>query len=138
MLERLLILAVIAALIAVGWAGLRLVQRRRLRALAAQRPFADLVPVGSPAIVAFSLPTCGECRARQAPALERLRRQIGTTVHIATLSVDAHPALVERLGVMTVPATAILDAQGIVRAINQGFADEARLRQQLGALGYAV
>lgn len=134
MAERLLILLALAAALAVLWALLRLLHAHRLRALAARRPFAGLVPPGRPAVVAFTLPTCGECRARQAPALERLRRRLGAAAHIATLPADAHPDLVAQLGIMTVPATAVLDAEGSVRALNQGFADEARLLRQLADL----
>lgn len=134
MLERLLILAALAALIYVGWAVLAQLQRRRLRALEGARPLADLVPAGRPAVVAFTLPSCVECRARQAPALERLRGRIASAAHVATLSAEAHPDLVGRLGIMTVPSTLVLDAAGTVRFLNQGFADEARLGEQLAAL----
>lgn len=137
MLERLLILVALTAVLGVIWVLLRQHQARRLAVLASQRPFAGLVPVGRPAVVAFTLPTCAECRARQTPALERLRQQLGTTVQITTLSADAHATLVERLGIMTVPATAILDPEGAVRALNQGFADETRLLQQLDAVSTA-
>ncbi|HMQ34232.1 MAG TPA: thioredoxin family protein [Chloroflexaceae bacterium] len=137
MAERLLILAALAAALAGAWAVLRWRHARRLRALAERRPFAGLVPTGRPAVVAFTLPGCAECRARQAPALERLRVRLGPGAHIATLRADAHPALVAQLGLMTVPATAVLDAGGAVRALNQGYADEARLVQQLADLGPA-
>lgn len=134
MLERLLILLALAALIAAVWALLRWWRRRLLAALADQQPFAAILPVSGPAVVAFTLPTCAECRARQAPALERLRGQVDSAVTITTLAADRHGDLLARLGIMTVPATAVLDAIGAVRAINQGFADEARLRRQLAGL----
>jgi hypothetical protein len=137
MIERILILVTLMALSGVLWALLRQRQARRLAGLARQRPFAGIVPVGQPAIVAFTLPTCAECRARQTPALERLRQQLGPTVQITTLSADTHATLVERLGIMTVPATAILDPEGVVRTLNQGFADETRLLQQLAMLNPA-
>lgn len=134
MIERLLILVALVAAIGVGWVLLRLWQARRLHTLRDERPFADLVPAGSPAVVAFTLPSCVECRARQAPALERLRTRQGATVHIATLPADTHADLVDRLGILTVPTTAVLDAAGAVRFLNQGFADEARLAEQLAAV----
>lgn len=131
MIERILIVVALAAIIGIVWALLRHRQLRRLAVLETQRPFAGIVPVGQPAVVAFTLPTCAECRSRQTPALERLRQQLGATIQITTLSADVHTNLVERLGIMTVPATAILDPEGTVRAVNQGFADETRLQQQL-------
>jgi hypothetical protein len=143
MTERLLIVAGLAALLFGAWALLRLRQTRRLAALAGERPFQGLVPAGRPAVVAFTLPGCVECRARQAPALEQLRARRGGAVTtppgadeyvIATLRADAHPEVVERLGILTVPATAVLDAQGQVRFLNQGFADAARLGAQLDSV----
>jgi len=134
MLERLLLVAALAALVLVVWLLLRAGQRRRLHALADARPFAALVPAGRPAIVAFSLPTCVECRVRQAPALGRLRAQLASAAHVTTLSAEDHPALVAQLGILTVPATLVLDTTGAVRFLNQGFADEARLLRQLALL----
>lgn len=135
MLERLLILLVLAAVGAGLWAALRALQARRLRALAVERPFAEIVPPGRPAVVAFTLPSCVDCRARQAPALERLRAQLGPAVQVAVLAADAHGGLTDRLGILTVPATVVLDARGGVRYLNQGFADEARLAGQLQTVG---
>ncbi len=134
MAERLLIVAGLAALLTVAWALLRLRHARRLRGLADERPFQGLVPGGRPAVVAFTLPSCAECRARQAPALEQLKLGRGGAVAVATLPADAHPAVVERLGILTVPTTAVLDASGQVRFLNHGFADAARLAAQLDSV----
>lgn len=134
MLERLLILLALVAAGAAVWMVLGALRGRRLRRLAAEAPFADIVPVGQPTVIAFTLPSCRECRSHQAPALERLGQAAGGGVLVHTLRADAHPALVDRLGIMTVPATAVLDRAGAVRAINHGFADEARLSAQLRAL----
>jgi thioredoxin-like negative regulator of GroEL len=138
MAERLLMLLALAAAVALGYALLRWRQARQLRMLAPRRLFADLAPQGRPAVVAFSLPSCGECRARQAPALERLRAQVGETAHVLTLRADEHVALVAELGLLTVPSSVVLDAAGQVRAINQGFADESRLLEQLAAMAPVV
>jgi thiol-disulfide isomerase/thioredoxin len=134
MLERLLILVGCAVLVYLGWQLLRWQQARRLQALAVERPFAELLPHGQPAIVAFSLPTCGECRARQAPALSRLHAQFGTAIQVTTLRADTHAELANKLGIMTVPSTVVLDPQGAVRYLNQGFADEQRLAEQLATV----
>lgn len=133
MLERLLILGVVAAVVALGWLLLRLIHARRVQQLAEARIFGELVPAGQPAVVAFSLPNCGDCRARQAPALNRLRAQLGERAAVVTLMVSEHADLAERLGLMTVPATAVLDERGVLRHLNQGFVDEGRLMEQLNA-----
>lgn len=133
MLTRLLILLVIAAAVVLVWLLLRLRRQHQLRALGSFKPFAELVPVGGPAVIAFTLPGCSECRTRQAPALERLRTRLGPAVPVLTLPADAHPDLVERLGIMTVPATVVLDAAGGVRYLNQGFAGDTLLAEQVRA-----
>jgi hypothetical protein len=134
MLERLIILCMCGVLLYVGWQFLRWQQARRLRKLAVERPFAGLLPHAQPAIVAFSLPTCGECRARQTPVLNRLEAQFGTAIQVKTLRADTYTELADKLGIMTVPSTVVLDRQGVVRFLNQGFADEQRLTEQLAAL----
>jgi thiol-disulfide isomerase/thioredoxin len=134
MIERALILIAVAAALAAGYGLLRAWQARRLHGLAAERPFAGIVPDGRPAVVAFTLPGCADCRARQAPALRRLSASLGEGVVVQTLTVSEHPALADKLGLLTVPATAVLDARGVLRHLNQGFADEGRLISQIGAI----
>jgi thiol-disulfide isomerase/thioredoxin len=134
MIERALILVAVAAALATAAWLLRAWQARRLRALEGERPFADLLPAGRPAVVAFTLPTCVDCKARQVPALRRLGESLGERVVIQTLTVSDHPDLADRLGLLTVPATAVVDARGVLRHLNQGFADVERLTSQLGAL----
>lgn len=130
-IDRLLILAGLALAVALVWLAVRVWRARKLAALAAEAPFAAIVPPGRPAVVAFSTPTCAECRTRQAPALVRLRAELGDAVTVRTLAAPEHPELVERLGVLTVPATAVVDARGTVRALNLGFADAVRLAAQV-------
>jgi hypothetical protein len=134
MLERLLILLLVAVAILVGWGLLRLWRAHRLRRLATASPLADVAPLGRPAVVAFSTPTCGECRARQAPALARLAALVGDSVTIRSLSALEHPELVARVGILTVPATVVIDAAGTVRHLNLGYAPESRLHEQVRVL----
>jgi thioredoxin-like negative regulator of GroEL len=90
-----------------------------------------VVPPGKPAIVAFSTPSCAECRTRQAPALKQLATQFGEQVEIRSLQATEHPELVDRAGILTVPATVVLDARGVVRHLNLGFTDSETLASQL-------
>jgi hypothetical protein len=39
--------------------------------------------------------------------------------------------LVQQIGILTVPATLVLDAAGTVRHLNLGYASDVRLREQL-------
>jgi hypothetical protein len=131
MLERILILIALALLIAAGWGMLRLWRRVKLRRLRDVSPLVELVPVGRPAVVAFSTPSCAECRTRQAPALARLSAALGDAVTVRSLSALEHPNLVQQIGILTVPATVVLDRDGRVRKLNLGYASDERLREQL-------
>jgi thioredoxin-like negative regulator of GroEL len=113
---------------------LRLRQDLRLRTLAAERLFDGLVPAGRPAVVGFSLPMCHECHTLQAPAMERLESMMGESVSVRTVDVRSHSALAQRLGILTVPATVVLDTDGKVRFLNHGFAGEERLAEELSTV----
>ncbi len=131
MFERIFILFALALLIASVWAAVRLWSAWKLRRLRAAAPLADLAPPGRPAVIAFSTPSCAECRTRQAPALSRLAAALGDQVTVCSLSALEHPDLVQRIGILTVPATVVLDAAGMVRHLNLGYASDVRLREQL-------
>jgi thiol-disulfide isomerase/thioredoxin len=133
--ERMLIVVLVAAGVAVAWGVLRLWRARRVESLAAETPLADLLPTGRPAVVAFAAPGCAECKARQAPALDRLAATLGDAVTVRTLAAPDHPELVGRLGILTVPSTVVLDARGTVRHLNLGFAATERLAEQIRAVG---
>ena len=50
---------------------------------------------------------------------------------VRSLSAFDHPELVQRVGILTVPATVVLDAAGAVRHLNLGYASDGKLREQL-------
>jgi hypothetical protein len=131
MLERILILLLLGLAIAAGWGLLRLWRRLKLHRLRAESPLVALVPTGRPAVVAFSTPSCAECHIRQAPALARLAAALGESITVRSLSALDHPDLVQRIGILTVPATIVLDADGRVRRLNLGYTSAARLREQV-------
>jgi hypothetical protein len=131
MLERILILLLVALAIAAGWGLLRLWRAWKLRQLHTTAPLADVAPLGRPAVVAFSTPSCVECHTRQAPALERLAGVLGASVTVRSLSALDHPDLVSKIGILTVPATVVVDASGTVRHLNLGYTSDTRLREQV-------
>ena len=135
MFERIFILCGLALVIAAGWAGVRVWSAWKLRRLRAAAPLADLAPPGRPAVIAFSTPSCVECRTRQAPALARLAAVLGDQVTVRSLSALEYPDLVQKIGIPTVPATIVLDSVGTVRHLNLGYASDARLREQLAGAG---
>lgn len=134
LVERLLIIGVVTLAVLLVWAGVRYWQARTVRSLAQKSPFVGLVPTGKPAVVAFTTPGCRECHFRQAPALARLAGAVNDQVTICTLQAADYLQLVTQLGILTAPATVVLDAHGVVRHINLGFVDTPVLLQQVGLL----
>jgi thiol-disulfide isomerase/thioredoxin len=134
MAERILILLLVAAAVAAAWGMLRLWRAGRVAGLAHQLPLAGIVPAGKPAVVAFTSPGCHECRSRQAPALARLAADLGDRAVVHTLAAPEHPDLTSKLGILTVPATVVVDERGVVRRLNLGFAPAEQLAEQLRSL----
>ena len=135
MIERIGILIGLTLLIVASWAIIRLWSAWKLRRLRAAAPLVDLAPPGRPAVIAFSTPSCAECHTRQAPALSRLTAALGDQVTVRSLSALEYPDLVQKIGILTVPATVVLDSVGTVRHLNLGYASDARLREQLAGAG---
>ena len=89
-------------------------------------------PDGRPAVIAFSTPGCAACRTAQKPALIALQERAGNGLRVIEVDVVEQPRVARVFGVLTVPATAVLDPSGAVLAANQGFATADRLAAQLG------
>jgi thiol-disulfide isomerase/thioredoxin len=135
MLDRFLILIALALLIGASWGLVQLWKRYKLRSLQNRSPLADVVPLGKPTVVSFSTPYCSECRARQAPAIQRLSSQMGDKIAVHSLSALEHDALVRQLGILTVPATVVLTPKGQIAALNLGYASDEQLGKQLQTAG---
>jgi thiol:disulfide interchange protein len=142
MLIRLGILALVVLLIlAIVWIGRAFVAQQRRLALAAA-PLADapsLVGALEPAagkvrILAFSSETCIQCHTQQLPALQRLQKLRGEQIEVVEIDAPAAPDLVKRYHVLTVPSTVVLDPEGQARAVNYGFANTGKLREQVDAV----
>jgi thioredoxin-like negative regulator of GroEL len=136
LLERLLILAAIGVLLASVGILARALARGRLQTVqfAPPQTLWDAIkegPDGRPLVVAFSTPSCAACHTAQKPALTRLEAQAGGTVRIVEVDAAAQPEVARSFGILTVPSTAVLDGEGRVLALNQGFASTERLAGQL-------
>ncbi|HMO56701.1 MAG TPA: thioredoxin family protein [Roseiflexaceae bacterium] len=136
LIERLLaLIALIAALYGIR-AAIHAWQARRVAQLHEASLFAGVIPAGKPAIIAFSTPTCNDCRVLQKPALERLSASLGQHVSIQMISALDHHELTDQLGILTVPATAIVDARGSLQRINLGYTDEHQLAAQIQHIAF--
>jgi thioredoxin-like negative regulator of GroEL len=135
--DRVLVLTAVAALAVALVVGGRLLAARRLRGLRAVAPAAlwtalEDEPDGRPTVVAFSTPSCLACHSAQRPALAALEQGTGGRVRVVHVDAAARPDVARAFGVMTVPATTLLDERGAVVAANQGFATTRTLAAQLG------
>ena len=136
---RLGVLALVGVLLyLLAWSGQRFVEARRRQALAAVpagvfSEISDTEVQSRPLvrILAFSSADCHQCHKLQAPALKRVLEARGT--HVSVVDVDAphEPELAQRYQVLTVPTTVVLDAGGRAHAVNYGFANTAKLLEQV-------
>ncbi len=86
---------------------------------------------GVPAILYFSTPDCAPCHSVQEPAIEELRAQYDDRLQIVQVDASQRTDLANSWGVLSVPTTFIIDAQGQPRHVNNGVTLAPRLRQQL-------
>ena len=91
---------------------------------------------GIPGIVYFWSEACVSCRMAQKPALETLRREFGQSqVQIINVDVMARPDLADAWGVLSLPTTFIVDANGQPRRVNHGVTPASKLKQQIQVFG---
>ena len=131
MLERVL---VAAALIGLGVLAYRLLLSAQHRAASRATP----AVTGRPALLVFTSPTCAPCKLQQMPIVERLMagwrdrtHAVQFPVDLRVIDVTEQPDTAARFGVWSLPTTIVLDSARRVSAINQGVADEKKLREQL-------
>ena len=86
---------------------------------------------GIPTILYFTTPTCAPCKTIQRPALEQVKKLLGDCLKIVEVDASTQQDLASQWGVLSVPTTFILDAQGQPKHINHGPTSAARLLQQL-------
>ena len=135
-MDRLLILLVVIGTVALACGAFRLAARRRLARLrgedapaAAHTPLHGVAQPGKPALLYFTTEQCAQCKYQQAPILEQLGRQVDVAIH--KLDAIEQEALTRLFGIMTVPATVVLDAHLKPVAVNHGLAPLVKLRAQV-------
>src|SRR5262245_2947613 len=129
MTERLLVALALVALVVAIALIVRARARRQAASLVDSPVPADLrarFETARPRIVYFYGPHCATC-ARQARDLDGL----GADCEIVRLDATRERAIADALRIATVPATAIVDSAGRVRALNLGYRPRATLTDQL-------
>ena len=139
-LTRLAILAGVILLIAViVWSGRLFVEGQRKLALAAA-PLASLPASGGGLarnrvrILFFSSADCSQCHTLQQPALRRLQALRGEEIDVVEIDAPSSPGLARRYHILTLPSTVVLNAEGEAVAINYGFVNVRKLREQVDAI----
>ena len=132
--EILLRLLVACALIGVGWLAFHLVNilvlKRAARAVPAAQDEA-LFQSGRPAVLYFTTPDCATCKAFQRPQLNRFKKLLGEQVQVVEIDAQSQPDLAGRWGVLSVPTTFVLDAEGVPRHVNHGAVSAEKLAEQV-------
>ena len=139
MIERALILAVIAVSVAVivvlarAWSARRLVRLSRGH----ERLWSALgeTPDGRASLVVFSTPGCAACRTAQHPAVEAVAARFGSALRVVSVDLALRPAIGNAFNVLTAPTTVVLAGDGRVGSFNHGFAPADQLSAQVSALG---
>ncbi len=126
--DRLVALGVVVLGVAAAWVGLRWNVRQIVR-----RGAGDLVARdgGFPVVLAFSSADCVPCKTVQKPALDELRGRFSGQVQVREVDATIDPALAKRFGILTVPSTVVIGAQGAIVAVNQGPVGWEKLARQL-------
>jgi len=140
MIERAIILAIVAALVVLTVAAVRVWSTRRVERLRAHQgePLWSALgesPDGRPSLVVFSTPGCTACRTVQLPAVEAVEARFGEGLRILKVDLSRRPAVGEAFKVLTAPTTVLLGVDGRVGRVNHGFAPADQLAAQLSALG---
>jgi hypothetical protein len=135
MAERIVLVAVFAAVIVAAVMVVRRLNARRVAGLQAVGPDWSALgaqPDGRRTLIAFSTPSCAACHQAQAPAIEVAFKQLVDEVRLIRVDAARQPEAARAFGILTVPSTVVLDADGEhIVAVNQGFAPSATLLQQL-------
>jgi thioredoxin-like negative regulator of GroEL len=133
--ERFAVVIGLAAAVMVAVLAIRFWNLRRVKQLRHAAPLWDALgetPDGRRTLVAFSTRSCAACHTAQAPAVKAVEQQLGAS-ELRVIHVDAsrQPEVARTFGVLTVPSTVVLEPEGRIVAINQGFAPSRRLIEQL-------
>jgi thioredoxin-like negative regulator of GroEL len=137
MLERLVVLVAIASLVALGTLSIRAWSRGRVagvrQSAAGLWPALGESPDGRPALVVFSTPACVACRTAQEPAVQAVRGRFGEALRVLHVDIGQRPGAARAFRILTAPSTVVLNADGQVQSVNQGFASADHLVAQLSA-----
>jgi thiol-disulfide isomerase/thioredoxin len=132
--EILLRIAMTVGIIILGLVVYQLTNRVVLTRAHSQAGQMRSVQNGKPAILYFTTPDCVVCKTSQRPALFRLQERLGDEVQVIEVDAYEKPDMAKTWGVMSVPTTFILDAEGKARHVNHGVTSTEKLIEQVRAV----
>jgi thioredoxin-like negative regulator of GroEL len=120
-----------AGIILAGIAAYQLVTRAVLSKARSANRRTPMSRTHTPAILYFTTPDCVPCKTIQRPALQKVKETVGDRVDVVEVDAYEKPDLARQWGVLSVPTTFILDANGVPRHVNHGATPAARLLKQM-------
>lgn len=124
MIERILIILLLAFIGSGAYITLKSFHVRRLGSVAGQN---------KPQLLYFRSDYCASCET-QARYLDQLEQRWNGRLTIHKIDTDAEPDKAQQYGVFTLPTTILVDNWGKIRQINYGLTNVQKLSQQLRAL----
>lgn len=124
-----LVLAVL--IIVMGYLTYQLVNRWSLNRSRILPHGLENLPPGVLGILYFTTPNCMPCKTVQRPALETVKKKFGQKLKVIEVDATQQTALADHWGVLSVPTTFIIDANGQARKVNHGVVRAEKLIQQL-------
>jgi len=129
-LGRLALLAVLLLGLALIWAMVAVGARyRRWRRV--DRMHTPELSQGKTTVLFFTGEHCSVCHHRQKPALDLVKSSHDGDLRVVELDAAQETALARRFGVLSLPSTVVLAADGTVGAVNYGFASSHQLSAQV-------
>ena len=86
---------------------------------------------GQPSILYFTTPDCVPCKTVQRPAIQKVSAELGQRLQVVEINTYEQPDLARKWGVLSVPTTFIIDAQGKPRHVNHGVTRAEKLLKQV-------
>jgi thiol-disulfide isomerase/thioredoxin len=109
-------------------------RRARLVQVHSRVPGLEGARPGLPVLLYFTTPTCSPCKTVQRPAIQRLQENLGQQLEVVEVDAASQPEIASQWGVLSVPTTFLIDAQGNPRYVNHGVAPLEKLQRQYADL----